>query len=205
MDIYEPAQMRRALGGLGVEVAVSSLSSGDYELSEGICIERKTIPDFLNSMYSGRLGYQLQLLCKSYRNPFLLIEGRPEQYPRAINLSSFYGYLSRLALQSSIGLLQTPSLSSSALLISLMSRKVGSGAPRPRLKPPKGGGTQEALLHILSSFPGIGPVLSARLLRHFGTLRTLFNAGAESIAEVEGIGSHKAKDLSRILDSPYQS
>ena len=205
MDIYEPAQMRRALSALGVEVVVCALSSGDYELSEGICIERKTIPDFLSSMYSGRLGYQLQLLCTSYRNPFLLIEGRPEHYPRAVNLSSFYGYISRLALQSSIGLLQTPGLSSSALLISLMSRKVGSLPPRPRLKPHKGGDTQEALLHVLSSFPGIGPILSERLLRHFDTLRALFGAQEDTIAEVEGIGSHKAKDLSRLLDTPYES
>jgi ERCC4-type nuclease len=204
MDIYEPAQMRRALGALGVEVVVCTLPSGDYELSEEICIERKTIPDFLNSMYSGRLGYQLQLLCTSYRNPFLLIEGRPEQYPRAVNLSSFYGYLSRLAIQSNIGLLQTPGLSSSALLISLMSRKVGSGAPRPRLKPRKGGDTQEALLHILSSFPGVGPVLSTRLLRHFRTLRALFDAEEESIADVEGIGSTKARELSRLVDTPYE-
>ncbi len=205
MDIYEPVQMRRALHRLGVQVAVSTLGVGDYQLSDSICIERKTVSDFLNSMYSGRLGYQLQLLASSFRMPFLLVEGRPEYHTRPVNLKSFYAYLSKLVLSSPIGLLQTPNIESSAVLISLMLQKSGGSSPRPRLRPTKVRTRNEGVLQVLGSFPGIGPVLSSRLLRKFKTLREAFRAPEEAIAEVKGIGRGRARDVVSLLDHPFES
>lgn len=204
MDIYEPVQMRRALVRLGVRVSVSTLGMGDYQLSDSVCIERKTVSDFLNSMYSGRLGYQLQLLANSFNMPFLLIEGRPEYHARAINLKSFYAYLSKLVISSPIGLLQTPNLTSSAMLIALMLEKMGESPSKPRIRPPKARDEQEGMLQVLCSFPGIGPILSQRLLRKFKSLRSVFEAPEKAIAEVKGIGSGRAKDLVRLLDHPFE-
>jgi ERCC4-type nuclease len=206
MDIYEPAQMRRALGKLGIEVKVSSLNIGDYLISDSVCIERKTVSDFLSSMYSGRLGYQLQLLARSFSMPFLLIEGRPEYHPRTINMKSFYGYLARVLLSSHIGLLQTPDMRSSALLIYLIFQKSGQRPTMPertRLRPPKTRTRRETVLRVLEAFPGIGPVLSGRLLREFKTLRSVFESPADLIGEVEGMGEQKAGEIVRVLDHEY--
>lgn len=206
MDIYEPAEMRRALTKLGVEVTVSVLGGGDYLLSDSICIERKTISDFLTSMYSGRLGYQLQLLANSFKMPFLLIEGRPEYYPREINMKSFYAYLSRLVLSSPIGLLQTPDMPSSALLISLMFQKIDNGPSMPYLRPLKKARNEtEMVLRVMDSFPGIGPVLSTRMLRKLKTLRSVFQVPEKTIAEVKGMGKRKAKNLVTLLDYVFES
>ena len=206
MDIYEPVTMRRALGKFGVEVVVSVLGVGDYLLSDSVCIERKTISDFLASMYSGRLGYQLQLLANSFKMPFLLIEGRPEYYPRTINMKSFYAYLSKLVLSSPIGLIQTPDMPASALLISLMFQKLGNGPSIPHLRlRNKARSETEMVLRVMDSFPGIGPVLSTRMLRKLKTLRSVFQAQEKTIAEIKGVGKRKAKSLMTLLDYVFES
>mmetsp|Transcript_10571 Transcript_10571/g.17665 ORF Transcript_10571/g.17665 Transcript_10571/m.17665 type:complete len:1008 (+) Transcript_10571:72-3095(+) len=50
---------------------------GDYILSRDICVERKAIPDLIQSFASGRLHQQAQNMCKHYSNPSLLIEFDP--------------------------------------------------------------------------------------------------------------------------------
>merc|ERR1712048_1359556 len=52
---------------------------GDYVLSRDICVERKAIPDLVQSLASGRLYQQAQNLCKLYANPSLLIEFDPDK------------------------------------------------------------------------------------------------------------------------------
>jgi len=50
---------------------------GDYVLSRDICVERKAIPDLVQSLSSGRLYHQASNLCRYYLNPTLLIEFDP--------------------------------------------------------------------------------------------------------------------------------
>ncbi len=205
MDIYEPAEMRMALVKLGARVTVAYLGIGDYILSDSVCIERKTISDFLSSMYSGRLGYQLQHLSAAFKMPFLLIEGRPENRPRTVNMRSFYGYVSRLVLSSPIGVLQTPDMATSALLIWLMSQKIGTSPSNPRLRPSKARDDMETALLLLEALPGIGPVLSRRLLHEFKSLRSILQAPEHSISRVRGVGSRKARKIVDLLDRTFEA
>lgn len=60
----------------GVECEVTALAVGDYLWEEdGICIERKEIGDFINSIRSGHLESQL-LDMAQYEKPRLFISGR---------------------------------------------------------------------------------------------------------------------------------
>lgn len=205
MDIYEPPEMRRALVKLGIDVTVAYLGIGDYVLSDLICIERKTVSDFLSSMYSGRLGYQLQHLSGAFKMPFLLIEGRPEYRPRVVNMKSFYGYLSRLVLSSPIGVLQTPDMATSALLISLMSHKIGGSPSNPRLRPNKARSERETALLLLETLPGVGPVLSRRLLQQFKNLRSILQAPEESMSKIRGLGGRRARRIFDLLDRTFEA
>ena len=51
-----------------------TLELGDYLLTPTMCVERKSIPDLIQSFQSGRLYNQLYSLMKYYRTPLLLIE-----------------------------------------------------------------------------------------------------------------------------------
>lgn len=58
-------------------------------------------------------------------------------------------------------------------------------------------------VYIISGLPSIGDEMAARLLRHFKTVRTVFQASARDLVEVKGIGSVKAGRISRLLDRVF--
>ena len=58
----------------GFEIVPCTLEVGDYILSPEICVERKAIPDLIQSFGSGRLFQQAQSMAKHYKFPVLLIE-----------------------------------------------------------------------------------------------------------------------------------
>jgi len=61
----------------GLVVEPVTIPVGDYVLSRDICVERKAIPDLIQSLASGRLFQQAQNLCNTYANPTLMIEFDP--------------------------------------------------------------------------------------------------------------------------------
>ncbi|RCK54780.1 DNA repair protein RAD1 [Candida viswanathii] len=58
----------------GVTVAPAMLAVGDYILSPKICVERKAIPDLIESFKNGRLFAQCKQMRRFYDFPVLLIE-----------------------------------------------------------------------------------------------------------------------------------
>lgn len=50
------------------------LEVGDYILSSEICIERKSIPDLVDSLKTGRLFKQCTMMMRHYKRPIVLIE-----------------------------------------------------------------------------------------------------------------------------------
>ncbi|KAH9934024.1 uncharacterized protein BXZ73DRAFT_89675 [Epithele typhae] len=58
----------------GLLVLPVTLTVGDYILTPDICVERKSIPDLISSLNSGRLYTQCELMSAHYKQPILLIE-----------------------------------------------------------------------------------------------------------------------------------
>ncbi|OII72125.1 ERCC4-like helicase domain-containing protein [Cryptosporidium ubiquitum] len=58
----------------GIKIIPMSLEIGDYVISRDVCIERKSLPDLINSLNNGRLFTQLQWISKHYSVPVILIE-----------------------------------------------------------------------------------------------------------------------------------
>lgn len=59
---------------VGIVVAPCMLTVGDYILTPKICVERKSIPDLVSSLRSGRLYQQCEQMFRYYELPTLLIE-----------------------------------------------------------------------------------------------------------------------------------
>lgn len=55
-------------------VVPCTLTIGDYIITPDICIERKTLPDLIESLRSGRLYGQCEAMSQFYKHPVLLIE-----------------------------------------------------------------------------------------------------------------------------------
>lgn len=68
------AALPSALHAAGLEVIPVTLQIGDYILTPDLCIERKSIPDLIQSVNSGRLYSQVEAMFQYYSTPILLIE-----------------------------------------------------------------------------------------------------------------------------------
>ena len=58
----------------GLTIVPVTLEVGDYVLSPHICVERKSLSDLFSSFLSGRLLKQMEVMCRHYKSPVLLIE-----------------------------------------------------------------------------------------------------------------------------------
>ncbi|KAI5952458.1 rad16 [Candida jiufengensis] len=59
---------------IGIQVIPCMITIGDYIVSPKICVERKSIPDLIQSFKSGRLFNQCEQMFRHYELPTLLIE-----------------------------------------------------------------------------------------------------------------------------------
>jgi DNA excision repair protein ERCC-4 len=62
------------LHGAGMQVIPCTLQVGDYILTSTMCVERKSLSDLVQSLNSGRLYTQCELMSIHYQHPILLIE-----------------------------------------------------------------------------------------------------------------------------------
>ena len=56
---------------------------------------------------------------------------------------------------------------------------------------------------IVEGLPNVSATLAKRLLKHFGSVESVFTATEEELMEVEGIGEKKAKEIRRVITAPY--
>jgi len=58
----------------GIDIEPVTLEVGDYVLTPDMCVERKSVPDLIGSLSSGRLYNQALAMTRYYNRPILLIE-----------------------------------------------------------------------------------------------------------------------------------
>ncbi|ACO64590.1 predicted protein [Micromonas commoda] len=89
----------------GFKVMPCTLEVGDYVLSPSMCVERKSLPDLIESLRNSRLVTQMQNMCRHYKIPILLIEferdkafgiQNPADVPRDLNYNTTQGRLALL-------------------------------------------------------------------------------------------------------------
>jgi len=79
IDIHEPLRIQKSIEKNGIPTKRVRLSVGDYSFST-FCIERKTVSDFLSSIYSRRLYKQIYKLSKFSSKPLFILQGEMPTY-----------------------------------------------------------------------------------------------------------------------------
>jgi len=203
MDIHEPPFILNKLKSFGLEVEVENLKIGDYTWNE-VCIERKTMNDFFNSLYYGkkRLWNQAYMMMQNYKWPIFLIEGNliyPFNQHTFRQYTTFLQAASTLTLKFNMHLFQTRDLNSTVDLIAILYKTSGRGG---KLKPveKKLSSPAEIREDILTRFPGIGRKIARQLLKRHCTLKNIFNLPIETLTQIQGISKQKAWKMKEILE-----
>ena len=190
----------KLLRAIGVNVEVKTLPIGDYIVSHETVVERKSIHDFISSIFDGRLFDQCSRLKDNYQFPLIILEGNIDEIESITeNPLVFYGALSTVAVDFNIPIIPTPNASDTAkLLVSLASRKEISKGPLLK-KIKKSNDIQKQQLSVLSSLPGVGEKTAVRMLEKFGTPLNVLSASTKDLAKVSGLGESRAKKIKKMI------
>lgn len=200
----------------GITVDFATLKVGDYIISSNTAVERKTVHDFINSIYDGRLFIQCSELIKYFLFPIVIIEGnikdlelldeseKARRYPEKSPL--IYSSISTIILDFRIPLINTPSPKHTTdLLISMAYKSLQEHSiTEPLLrKIRKNRSEYLQQLSILSSLPGVGSKLAQRMLEEFNTPSRALNASSAELAKIPGFGVARAQRLRKVLDKKF--
>jgi ERCC4-type nuclease len=198
----------RFLEDSGIRVRSKQLKVGDYIASDRVGIERKQIPDFLQSIKNQRVFKQLEGLAGSYKKPLLILEGNPELLFAENNMhpNSVRGALASISIDYAIPILWTPDSRGTADQIHRIAyreqvKKDRGLQIRVKQKCPDFARQQE---FIVAGLPHVSNKLSKRLLKEFKTIRGVFSSKKERFMKVNGLGEKKAKKIWELLNTEYE-
>ncbi len=181
----------------GVSVTVKRLRTGDYLIEGKAVLERKRVPDFLGSLFEGRLFAQAKRLADSSVRPFLILEGPTSEWThRRIKRESVQGAMLTLSVVFGIPVLRSQNEEETAQLIRYTARQLQAVSTAPPNRPgrrPKG--KRAIQIRVLASLPRVGSKRALRLLDRFGTLEKIMAASPKELAEVPGIGKQTAQSI----------
>jgi DNA excision repair protein ERCC-4 len=187
---------------LGVKIEMTNLAVGDYIVAPETVVERKSVYDFISSVFDGRLFDQCNRLKEYFEHPVIIVEGNMDEIEKITeNPLVFYGAASSVALDFKIPIIPTPNASHTAkLLISMCARQGNMKGPFLK-KIRKSGDLKRQQLSILCSLPGVGEKLATRMLEKFGSPKNSLNASLSELAKIKGMGEARAEKIRKMLDA----
>jgi len=189
-----------------INVYTKNLTVADYIVSDRCAVERKSVSDFISSLFDGRLIDQLHRLSQVYEKPVLILEGDISLiYDDPYKRKFFFKTLLNLTIDYNIRILfSTCKNLTKDLLISLLQYEKLSKPTYPLARrKPKKLDRRELLKFILKGFPYIGDKTAEKLLRSFGSLRKILTAPRAELIRLGGVTLKQAKIITELLDSPY--
>lgn len=154
---------------IGVKVEMKNLPIGDYIVASETVVERKSIHDFISSVFDGRLFDQCNRLKEHFEHPAIIIEGDIDEINQiAENPLVFYGAISSVALDFKIPVLPTPNASNTAKLLVAMCARQGKTKGPFLKKIRKSGNIHHQQLSVLCSLPGVGESLHQECWKNLG-------------------------------------
>ncbi|MBS3061628.1 MAG: DEAD/DEAH box helicase [Candidatus Diapherotrites archaeon] len=197
----------RELVELGALITAKQLEVGDYVVSDEVCIERKTVEDFLESMIDGRLFGQLVSMLESYRSSFLILEGNIDDLYslRNIHKNAIMGALSSIAVNYRVPILLSRSAKETAEIVYITAKREQHGKEKDlRIRTGrKGLTTPELQQFVVESFPMVGPTMAKSLLGHFKSIKSIVNASEKELQAVDNMGEKKAKKIVKLINAKF--
>ncbi len=190
------------LKSMGIGIIFKFLEVGDYIINPETAVERKSVNDFISSLFDGRLFHQIEQLSSSYINAFLIIEGNYDEIefyvrnPKVVQCA-----IASLLINYKIKLVNSPSEDETALFLSCLSNVSPSKKDGYFIKHAKKKDFFGQQIYLISSLPGIGYKTAVSLLKHFGTPKNIFLASVEELSKVHGVGLKRARRIRLLLDT----
>jgi DNA excision repair protein ERCC-4 len=193
------------LSKLNVRVYYSQLPVADYVVSPEIAVERKSLSDFVSSVYDGRIFMQAASISNAFSKPYLLVEGDLKEIEILTrNIASYYGAIANVTLAYALRIVHTTNRKETALAIAeLVKNSRAKPLPLGAGSAPKSKSPSQQQVYLVSSLPGVGLKLARRLLSRYGTARKVMNLTKSELALTPGVGWKRAEKIHYLLDGKF--
>ena len=183
-----------------IKLSFKQLPIGDYIVSDRMCIERKTINDFENSIIDSRIFDQSERLSKSFEKPIIIIEGDISH--SRLDRNIILGTIFALYREYNIQIMNSLDTNETSYLLSKFAEKEQINEKHtPKLIGIKKSHSEyDRQIMLLSTLPGIGSKLAVKLINKFGSIKNISNATEEDLCSVEKIGKRKANKIYEIFN-----
>jgi Fanconi anemia group M protein len=189
----------------GIVSKPKMLEVGDYIISDRICVERKTVDDFLQSIIDGRLLQQVKRLREEYERPILVLEGEEIYSKKGIHPNAIRGALVSIAVDFAVPIIFTRDERETAAFLSAMLEREKKERREIQIRGDKRlANLKEQQESVVAGLPNVNIVLARRLLKEFGSVIGVFTASEEELQKVKGIGKKIAEEIKKVLNSQYE-
>ena len=187
------------------DVQEKMLLYGDFVVSDRVCIEKKLVNDFIQSITDKRLFQQLKAMNDNFEKPVLIIEGQESLYG-VLQPNIIRGTLAAITVDMSIPIIWTRDIADTAGIVYWIARREQLLEKREIVlrnkKVPKT--VEEKQEYLISSLPDVSVVRAKALLKHFKSPFNVFNATEDELRKVKGIGKGIAKKIKKVLENKYK-
>lgn len=180
-----------------------------------IGVQRKKFPeDLLSSLADGRLYTQVHQM-QELDQAIVVLEGLGRWTEdgelvdiRAFTKKQLFSLVWSLSFEFGMEVFQVRGMKDTIMLLESLeswAKKEKHSSLRTRPGPKKDSwgklGNREYGIHLLQSFPGMGPELAGRVIDHFGKVPIKWDLdGVEDLIAVKGIGKGKAEKIWEVLE-----
>nr|QNO57415.1 ATP-dependent RNA helicase SrmB [Methanosarcinales archaeon ANME-1 ERB7] len=201
------AGIARFLQKAGVDLKLQNLEIGDYIVSDKVCIERKTVTDFLDTLINKRrnLFEQIHRMKNEYEKPLLVIEGDSIYGQRHVHPNVVRAVMASIAIDYSVPIIQTRDAADTASLIYVIAKREqmpNKTEVNPHGKKPTAS-LKEQQEYFVSALSNIGIMTTRKLLAKFKTIERIMAASKEELMEVENVGAKTAEHIKRVFSTEY--
>ena len=202
-DIHEPDELQKSANEIK-DLGFDFLITGEYKT---YYIERKEISDFVSSVYSSRIFYQLQRLkdccTEPHHLPVLIIEGNPQKvFNRTkgkMSKALYYSTVQSIA-ETGIIIMNTSTITDTKILLAHLNNRAGrESEEKLSIKTnKKARNEKEEAYNIICSIKGVGQKTAKKLLEKHKTVRAIMCLSEQELQA--GIGKKKGEHAYNIIN-----
>jgi len=188
----------------GVQCQVKELPVGDIVCEEkSVCIERKTMADFMSSFLGGHMDKQLLQMEAAFEHPYVLVSGYESR--SKVTDNAYVGYLAHVLVRfPKTKICFVPTDEQLFYLARKIIEKTNDGKTVSvehteafRVKSPTAKGDVHAMM--LACVPGIGIEKAKGILAQM-SLNEMMLLTADDLTALDGVGPETARKIKEYLD-----
>jgi Fanconi anemia group M protein len=172
----------------GFDIAPKQLSVGDYIIGD-VCIERKSLKDFYDSIIDKRIFGQLKSIKSNYEKKLLIIEG--EDFTRNIHPNAIKGLIISIMIDYKIPIIFSKDAGETAEFLGVIDKRMDKKII-PLIAVKKEKSDYNSAINLLCLIPGIGIKNANKLLESFKSIGRAFSASRDELNKALGEKMAKA-------------